>query len=508
MPKAALDDHFAAGTLSVADLRRMRQRFTPVDVGAERLSHDEELRRAVEAMRAVIESLPARTQVECNARAIARYLVGVASEHGNPGERGVGRVHPSMRQISTATRIGSLQTVGKALDHLEGVGFLERAAGPRGGHRAATYLLLYPWGGGMAQSVHYREMGAAGNEGQEQKEQKQRTRFPLYKRPYPVSVHSTHLKSQAPDVPALRNSKLRHEWVRKEGRRVVVDSQYFKRYGKKREEMFRHTLRFSGADEVELWEKFGSRTSTLARFLKTWVEPMLSDGVLVRDGARIYPAADWPETLERVRERTDEDGDNRRQDEKYADQRRKYREHIAAVRRGEIPAKADKEGDLLGKERMAPIVEARQADDARARIEEQRAKVGITAEVFLTDEMEGVLALRWQELRVRWTQRGGRGEDLRLAVRDGAYRFEREEADEGHLYVYHEAREPRPDREQPAAVVPINNGAPVAMPETEDARPRKPYKRADGVYVHPPDCACEWCEEPPARNYVRIGSTA
>lgn len=94
---------------------------------------------------------------------------------------------------------------------------------------------------------------------------------------------------------------------------------------------------------------------------------------------------------------------------------------------------------------------------------------------------------------------------------DGPYRFEREEADEGHLYVYHgvsEAAKCRPEREAPAAVVSIPNGAPVAIPDTEDAQPRKPYKRADGAYVHPPECACEWCDEPPATSYAKIGSTA
>ncbi len=43
----------------------------------------------------------------------------------------------------------------------------------------------------------------------------------------------------------------------------------------------------------------------------------VDDGVWVADGSRILPAPNWPAALERVRERTDEDGDNQRQVEKH-----------------------------------------------------------------------------------------------------------------------------------------------------------------------------------------------
>jgi hypothetical protein len=505
-----LDDAIARGMRPEA-LARGARPFERADVGRERLRRDEGLRRFIVEKLLEVEELPARKAGECNAVKVARYLVGTAAlRHGKLEERGV-RVRPGARQIAAGVRIG-LQTTHKALKHLEGIGFLERLEGRRGPKEAASYLLLYPWRGGSELSEHIGTEGAREGESQENRtENGGKPESSLSERVSYLCVHSTRgvvkREKESEKVPALRNSKLVHTFGRREGRRVVVDSQYFRRYGAKREEIIRLVLELGGAPEEEIHERFGSRSSRLRDFRRTWLRPMLNDGVLVRDGAHILPAPDWREALERVRTRTDEEADNRRQDERFAESRRKYREHIAAVRRGEIPAKADREGELLGKERTAEILEEQRPNWERARVEEQRAKVGTTAAVFLADEMEGVLALRWQELRARWTQRGGRGEDLRLAVQDGPYRFEREEADERHLYVYHgkrqEAGEPRSNERAPASVVRIPNGAPVVVPEAEDTRPRKPYRREDGVYVHPPDCACEWCEEPVAPRYVR-----
>jgi hypothetical protein len=127
-----------------------------------------------------------------------------------------------------------------------------------------------------------------------------------------------------------------HEYARKDGRRVVVDSRYYPRYGKK--------------PEAKLHEKYGSPTSRLRDFRRTWLEKkMLRDGVLVRDGGWILPAPDWPEALERVRVRTDEEADNRRQDEKCAEQGRTFRERLAGEKRGTV-AKPERVPELAGPE--------------------------------------------------------------------------------------------------------------------------------------------------------------
>ena len=56
---------------------------------------------------------------------------------------------------------------------------------------------------------------------------------------------------------------------------------------------------------------------------------------------------------------------------------------------------------------------------------------------FLADELDGATGERWKELRERWIVRGGKGENLMRAVRDGPFVFKREEEDFGNLYVYH-----------------------------------------------------------------------
>jgi hypothetical protein len=235
-------------------------------------------------------------------------------------------------------------------------------------------------------------------------------------------------------------------------------------------------------------------SSRFGRFFKTWIAPILEDGVLVADGepgaARILPAADWLEALERVRQRTDEDADNRKQAERYAESRRKYRGHLAAVRRGEIPAKADKGGELLGRDRMAPVLEEREREAEQRRLEEERTKIGVTPSTFLADELAGTSGARYRELGDRWVARGGKRKDLQRAVQEGPYRFQREADD--YLYVYPAHTEPEERAERPDIVRPLH------------PRPRAlPYKNSDGVYVHSPLCSCEWCDEDLEPRYAK-----
>jgi hypothetical protein len=141
-----------------------------------------------------------------------------------------------------------------------------------------------------------------------------------------------------------------HEYARKDDRRVVVDSRYYPRYGKKPAAIIRYVLEAGRVHERELHEKYGSPTSRLRDFRRTWLEKkMLRDGVLVRDGGWILPAPDWPEALERVRVRTDEEADNRRQDEKCAEQGRTFRERLAGEKRGTV-AKPERVPELAGPE--------------------------------------------------------------------------------------------------------------------------------------------------------------
>jgi hypothetical protein len=508
-----LDDALARGADPFA-LARAARPFARVDVARSRLRKDERLRLFVAAKRREVGELPATSPPECNARKVARFMVGVAARRGKVGERGV-EVPASLPQIAEGVRVGSYQTVRKALELLQGVGFLERVPGRRRPKEATSYLLLDPWGKGSAQGVNIGTSEAEGGEGQEHRaENPQEHENPLCQQDSYLCLHSTHNpenlrkpKSGA-EVPPLRSSKLIHTWARREGRRVVVDSDYCWRYGPKREELFRYVLERGEAEPGELHEKFGSKTSRLGRFMQTWVEPMLRDGVLYEtDGELIVPSPDWPEALERVKARTDEDTDNRLQSDNYARRRQEYREYLERVRRGEDP-KADPTPELKGPDHVAEAIERHRPRWEHQRVEAQRQKVGITAAVFVADELEGASAVRYREMRERWKGRGGKGEDLYRAIQTGPFRFDREA--DGWLYVYpREAPASAPERE-PADVTPLRPNHPG---ESINRAPKKsesinrffrgtkkgdddPHDPGGDWRDHPLDCRCARCGSP------------
>jgi hypothetical protein len=499
-PDAGLDDYIAAAenpAAAVEALKREARPFVPVDVGTERLTRSERLRRFHAQKLASVEELPASGLVDCNARKLGRYLAGVATPaHGKPSPRGY-TVHPSFPQMAEAIRVGSYQTVRKALDALERVGYLKQLRKPRGSREASSYLLLYP--PGVTQSVNIEGCGVGGEEGQKQGEGRE---VSFYKRESSLCLHSTHIGMKSPGegekLPALRNSKLVHEWERKDGRRVVVDSEYFKRYGGKGEEILRNVLDRGRIEMAELHERFGSKTSTPGRFFKTWVLPMLKDGVLAGDRCAVEASPDWLAALERVRERTDEEQDNRRQSKKYAERRKAY------LQARDNPTEATPE--LAGPEKAAQIVAAAQKREHAARVEEQRRKVGTTAQTFLTDNLAGVSGFVWSDLRDAWRARGGRTEDLRRAVSDPEtpYRFRRDE--DGPLYVEERpAVEPeteaRPER-KPAEVVPINPDSVGSLDELENLTERRLPPMVSGIHKHGPLCDCEMCESPIPTRYA------
>jgi len=497
---AGLDDYIAAGG-DLEALALAARPFVPVNVGRERLKRDESLRVFVAAKMHEVEELSAPTSQACNGIKLARWMLeNPTPEHGKLGPRGV-EIHPSFPQMAEGVRIGSYQTVGKGLDWLKAAGVLEIRKAPRGSRLASRYLLLNPWGGGRAESVNIEGAGGAGKEGQEDRGEKSAPEeTSLSQRDSSLCLHSTRGVVKTADrsekVPALRNSKLVHTYAIREGRKVVVHSDYFKRYGPKCEEIFRCLVGAGGADEDELLDKYGSKLARLRDFRRTYLKQMLDDGVCVRDGSRILPASDWPEALARVRARTNEDEDNRRQSEKYAERRRTYRERLAGEKRGEI-AKPEPTPELAGPERTAEIVAAAEKRDRAARLEEQRRKVGTTAETFLADALEGNSGFGWRELRALWTAKGGKPEDLRRAVK-APYRFRRE-YDGGPLYVERTGAAPETERE-PAPVAVLRGPENLKKPKTESP-PVEDWRS------HPLDCPCSDCVAP-MPTYARARSGA
>src|SRR5215211_4684696 len=514
-PDAGLDDYIAAAddpAAAVEALKRDARPFVPADAGRERLKKDERLRLAVAEVRRGLEALETRTRGECSAYALAHYLVGEAERHGKTAERGL-LVRQSRRQIASGVRV-ALATVSKTLKRLKEVEFLEPVAGSRAQHEAASYLLLYPSGGGSEFSEHIEGQGAAGEEETETGKEGESS---LSTRESFLSVHLTRGAMKSVNgrekLPALRNSKLVHEYARKDGRRVVVDSRYYPRYGKKCEAIIRYVLEAGKVHERELHEEFGSPTSRIRDFRRTWLEKkMLRDGVLVRDGAWILPAPDWPEALERVRERTGEEEDNRRQDERYAEQGRTFRARLAGERRGTV-AKPETVPELAGPERTAEIVARALEREDVAIIEEQRRKVGETAEVFIHDRLHELGSIRMEMLREVWADRGGNPSHIwRTAKRMGC-RFRKLPEYDNALFVYPPAAGPpsghvesslrrehlrlleNVEAEEPAPIPPN-----LTKPDTESPP-------EEGWRSHPLDCECADCAAS-MPTYVRPWSGA
>jgi hypothetical protein len=146
---------------------------------------------------------------------------------------------------------------------------------------------------------------------------------------------------------------------------------------------------------------------------------------------------------------------------------------------------------LMGRERVAEIVRERAKEDLEARIEEQRRKVGMTAAVFLADEMAGVVGVRLADVMGRWQRKGGQKADLWRAARCGPYRFKREA--DGEQYVEHADGRHEDAYDRKVAECMHNLG------EKQDSRSAKRRKAptevplVDGEYKHGQECDCDWC---------------
>ena len=136
------------------------------------------------------------------------------------------------------------------------------------------------------------------------------------------------------------------------------------------------------------------------------------------------------------------------------------------------------------------MVAERAAEDKERWVAAQREKVGETAATFLSDELEGITAVRFTDVRQRWAARGGRVEDLRRAVIYGPWRFKREE--DGDLYVHHENAKGRAAGPNERAWRERQESE--RKPKPERPRTSQPVK-VGGIYQHSPECGCWICAD-------------
>jgi hypothetical protein len=502
MPKAGLDDHFAAGTLTVEDLRNMRRRFDPSDLPRERLHRNADLREALEKRRDYLREMPVKGSGGGTRVAFVRVLTLEAEKSGELVERN-GR--PGIRVVMdrrTASEKAqkSLKAISNALEFFESedVPTLCRDNAGRKAEKAGAFVLFTDFTdstGGAQKGTHNGEIRGA----EEEESLREGKRIPLSLASYPTGVYPPARLSEK--VPALRHPKVILYWAMKNGERVVADSHYVWRLAEQRAEIMRHALDAGPRVPVaDLMPRFATERTRQRDFVRRVLRPLTGrrldrdpvTGEFVEadigpplaklerdpDGTLMFcPRSDWLEALEEHRNRTDEIEDSRRQAKKYAEQRENYRE------RRDAPT--DPTPMLAGPEKVREIVEAAERRDQAACVEEQRRKVGTTPETFLADAIQDASGFGWRELRALWMAKGGKTEDLRRAVKD-PYRFRRE-YDGGPLYVERVGATPEPERKP----------APVAiLHEPDDWR------------SHPLDCVCHKCLSPMPTRYARAWSGA
>ena len=81
------------------------------------------------------------------------------------------------------------------------------------------------------------------------------------------------------------------------------------------------------------------------------------------------------------------------------------------------PHQADPEPPAMDREKWERVLEERRRGDEEARIEEQRRKVGVTAEVFVHDRVAELGRVRFELLREVWVDSGGKSGDIWPALR-------------------------------------------------------------------------------------------
>jgi len=117
-------------------------------------------------------------------------------------------------------------------------------------------------------------------------------------------------------------------------------------------------------------------------------------------------------------------------------ERAQRRRHADDRARRNAKIETDKQANALaGKDQMGRVMERRREAEKGRWIEEERRKAGMTAAVFLAEEMADVVSVRFVDVRERWVKKGGKASDLLRAARYGPYR--RKRSRDGYLYIDH-----------------------------------------------------------------------
>jgi hypothetical protein len=470
MAKTGVDDFLASGR-TVAELKLLARPFNPEDLTAERLSRDDQLGAALEGLRAESRRMPAVRQAECSNLAVMRDFIRTAERSGKLVEDGVYVVRSARDGADGAqTSLGGWKN---AVDRLEAAGRIRRDFWGRAKDKPGAYVLLTPWGRGSALGEQMEREARGGERQVSREEESFSQESSLSNAGFPAGVHVARAPFSG-EVPELRWPKLVLTWERREGRRVVVDAQYVARLGKRRGEIIAYLFEAGGSGTVaELMERYGARRGRLRDFRRRILGPLEAESVITVDGEEAALTDAWREALEEARERTGEIEDARLQAERHDREKRAFRRAAKES--------ADPTPETRGREHVRETLK-RQRPRWAEQEADKRLQMVRPAEDFVRDILGRLPHVRLKLLESMWAERGGQRWHLRLALRKLRCTIKRHAEYPGELFVY---------------------SPPAVEAEEDAATPRKPYKRADGVYVHPPECACEWCEEAPQPSYAR-----
>jgi len=134
--------------------------------------------------------------------------------------------------------------------------------------------------------------------------------------------------------------------------------------------------------------------------------------IVVIEGDMVSFAPDWLDRLETERELGEEVEMAEIAEQRYKQKRAHYHEH------GPIEAmKTEDPPPLMGPEKVEEIVRERAKEALEARVEDQRRKVGITAETFVFDKLRALGQIRLALLMEIYEDAGGDPWDIPPAVR-------------------------------------------------------------------------------------------
>jgi Domain of unknown function (DUF3854) len=416
--KLGADDYLATGG-TVAELKALCRKFERQDVARIRLAKDAKLRAAVEDL--------------------ARRYYEFGREHGRKSTGGETAQDVYLKLIEAARRGGKIHRDGIRVQKAHGPLALEAKVSSR--TLVKCIQRLEEWG------VLYRD--------NESRKSKQAGHFVLRADvKHKGETEATEGKvAEASDPCTLHPRAPRLMWSRakwKPTKKMIRDHRLgklsrlpepregVKRMGKRRGHLL-DALDCAGGTLTlrELGAITGRRARDLVRRKKTekgregllvWPERA---GIVDIDGDTVSLAPEWLDRLETERELGEEVEMAQIAEQRYKQKRADYHNHgpVEAMQTEDPPP-------LMGPEKVEEIVRERAKEDLEARVEDQRRKVGITAETFVFDKLKALGQIRLALLMEVYEDAGGDPWDIPPAVRRIGCRIERLPEYENRQFVF------------------------------------------------------------------------